>query len=88
MFIGDLLAKRDEAKFDKGLTEAVKEFDRQTEALRNIADTDGMQVIMEYLETVLELCESRLEEDDSTRTFAKYKANKDLYRFLKSRISS
>lgn len=72
--------------FNNGMEDAVKKFDKEVEALRNIAETDGMKVIMEYLETVLELCESRLEESDSSRTFAKYKANKDLYRFLKSRI--
>lgn len=86
MFIGKLLKDREEARFNDGLEDAVKLFDKQTEALRNIAHTDGFEVIMNYLETVIELCETRLEEDENKHLFAKYKAHKDLYRFLKSRI--
>jgi len=88
MSIIDALKEYRSVKDYEGKTsEAIKEFENQIEALQQISETDGFKVILEYLNTMIEVCESRLDVDDSREVFAKYKAHKDLYRFLTSRVN-
>jgi len=86
MFIQELLKKREDRELEDGLQEAIKIFDKQKEALMNIKDSEGFKAIMEYLESTEELYETRLDQENSTETFARYKAIKDLKRFIKSRL--
>lgn len=85
-FIRDLLKDRQDEKFEKGLDEAIRIFDGQRAALLNIKSTEGLKVILEYLDTMQELYESKLDETSSMEVFARYKAVRDLKRFIESRL--
>lgn len=85
-FIQDILRKREEKQLENGLEEAIRIFDKQREALLNIKDTEGLKVILEFLESSQELYESKMDDDTSRDVFARYKAVRDLKRFIESRL--
>ena len=86
MFINDLIENRRNKQYDKGVNDAIEIFDKQVQALKNIKDTDGMKVLIEYIETVIENAEQRLDKSYDQNIYAEMRAHKNLLKFFNSRI--
>ena len=86
MFINDMIEARRNNEYDKSVQEAIEIFDKQSQALKNIKDTDGMRVLMEYVETVVDSAEQRLDKSYDQNIYAEMRAHKNLLKFFNSRI--
>ena len=85
MFIQDLLERKRNKVYDEGVEEAISIFDKQSDALKNIKNTDGMRVLIEYIETVIENAEQRLDKSYDQNIYAEMRAHKNLLKFFRSR---
>ena len=88
MFIQDMLDKRNNKDYDKGVTEAIEMFDKQSNALKNIKDTDGMMVLTEYIEAMVDNAEQRLDKSYDQNIYAEMRAHKNLLKFFRSRVEN
>tara|TARA_R110000737_G_scaffold308747_1_gene316916 strand:- start:142 stop:408 length:267 start_codon:yes stop_codon:yes gene_type:complete len=88
MFIQDMLDNRHNKTYDKGVNDAIDIFDRQSDALKGIKDTSGMIVLLEYVDTVIESAEQRLDKGYDENVFAEMRAHKNLRKFFRSRVES
>ena len=86
MWIQDALDSREARKEDKRVDEAIKIFEKQRQAIRNIQDTDGFKAILDFLEVSVEAGENSVDLKFSQQKFSTLMANKKLYRFLTSRL--
>ena len=85
MFIQELLERKRNKVYDEGVEEAISIFDKQSDALKNIKNTDGMRVLIEYIETVIENAEQRLDKSYDQNIYAEMRAHKNLLKFFRSR---
>ena len=88
MFIQDMLENRNNKTYDKGVNEAIRIFDKQSDALKNIKDSAGIKVLIEYIETVIESAELRLDKGYNENVYAELRAHKNLLKFFRSRTEN
>ena len=88
MFIQDMLDSRENKKYDKGVQDAIEIFDKQSDALKQIKETNGMKVLIEYIETVIESAEQRLDKGYDQGIYAEMRAHKNLLKFFRSRVEA
>jgi hypothetical protein len=81
-----MLDNRHNKQHDAGVAEAIEIFDRQSDALKNIKDTDGIKVLIEYIETVIDSAEQRLDKSYDQGVYSEMRAHKNLLKFFNSRI--